>query len=368
MLTHRQRVLAVLKGSETDRIPWLPEINAYFAERQCGVLGLDNPKIDPSIHIALKMNAASFLAAPFIKEELAPDVQREIIEENDEIIERISTPHGILQSRQVYNKNASTYYRWEFLIKGPQDYKAFEYYYNSRRFDTDCQGFKNAIAPVLDFGIVALAVPPTPYMDCIMSLVGVEHTMYQLFDYRKEFLSLLDAMHQKNCEYVQLLLDAPIIDIVRPIEDTSSMLSSPDTFEELCKPHLQQYADIVHSRGELFIPHMCGHLKDMLPRMRDLDIDGIEAVTPLPTGDCSAKMVRDALGTDAIIIGGFDPTNFARESADHVRQVVMETAMSMKGDRRFILGHEEISPAAKWENVKLVPQVLEDVANMATLN
>jgi hypothetical protein len=362
MITHRQRVLAALKGNETDRIPWLPEINAYFAEHQCGVFGLDDPEIDPAIKIALKMNAASFLAAPFIKEELAPDVQREVIEGNGEIVERISTPHGILQSRQVYNESATTYYRCEYLIKGPQDYKAFEYYYNSRRFVSDCQGFQDAIAPVLDYGIVALVVPPTPYMDCIMSLVGIENTMFQLFDHRKEFISLLDAMHQKNCEYTQLLLDAPTIDIIRPIEDTSSMLSSPDTFEKLCKPHLQQYADIIHSRGQLFIPHMCGHLKDMLSHMCDLDIDGIEAVTPPPTGNCTAKMVRDQLGSNAIIIGGFDPTNFARESSEQVRQIVLETAMSMKNDTRYIFGHEEISPVAKWESLKLVPQVLEDVA------
>ena len=364
MVNHREHVLAALRGEKTDRIPWLPEINAFFAEHQTAAMGLDRPELDPAIRIALEMNAASFLAAPFIEEQLPTDVDKQITETNGEILERITTPYGTLQSRQVYNSSATTHYRHEYLIKGPQDYKAFEYYYNSRRFISDPDGFRSALDPIIDFGIVALAIPATPYMDCIMLHVGIENTMLQLFDHRKEFLALLDAMHQKNIEYLRLLLDAPIIDIIRPLEDTSSMLSSPDTFEQICKPHLQDYADIIHSRGHLFVPHMCGHLEAMLPRMRDLDIDGIEAVTPPPTGNCTARMVRDELGTDKIIIGGFDPTNFALKSPQELRQAVLDSVAPMRNDPRYIFGHEEISPAARWDNVRIVPDILKEIAQM----
>jgi len=361
-MTHREHVLAALNGERTGCIPWLPEINGVFAERQTAALGLDSGEVNPSIRIALEMGAASFLGGPFVKVEMSPDVQAETIRKDGEIVERITTPHGVLQSRRVWDEVAATHYRHEFLIKGPQDYKPFEYYYTSRRFSTDEAAFRAALEPVLDYGIVALSMPPTPYMNCIMDYAGIESTMYQLFDHRKEFLALLDAMHQKDLQYCRLLLDAPLIDIVRPFEDTSSMLSSPDTFERVCKPHLQGYADLIHSRGHRFVPHMCGHLKAVLPRMRDLDIDGIEAVTPPPTGDCTARMVRDELGCDKIIIGGFDPTNFAREPGERVRQALLEALLPMKDDRRFILGHEEISPAARWENVQMVAPILEEVA------
>lgn len=361
-MTHREHVLALLNGRKTDRIPWLPEINSVFAERQTAALGLDTKQISPSIRIALEMGAASFLSGPFVKVEMGPGVEKETVRKDGELTERITTPHGVLQSRRVWDENAATYYLHEFFIKGPEDYKPFEYYYTTRRFSTDEPAFRAALEPVLDYGIVSLSFPATPYMQCIMGYVGVANTMYHLFDHRKEFLALLDAMHQKDLEYCRLLLDAPIIDIVRPFEDTSSRLSSPETFEQVCKPYLQDYADLVHSRGHRLVVHMCGHLKDMLPRMRDLGIDGIEAVTPAPTGDCTARMVRDELGSDKIIIGGFDPTNFARESRDRVRQAVREAVEPMRDDPRFILGNEEISPAAKWENVLTVREVLEEVA------
>ena len=364
IVNHREYLLATLRGEKTDRIPWLPEINAFFAERQVAALGLDGPKLDPSIRIALEMNAASFLSAPFLKEELGPDVERQITNANGEIVERISTPHGTLQSRQIYNPDAATYYCHEFLLQGPKDYEAFEHYYHSRRFVPDAAGFHQVLDPILDLGIVALAIPPSPYMDCIMFHAGIESTMYQLFDHRREFLALLDAMHQKNLEYIRLLLDAPIIDIIRPLEDTSSMLCSPDTFEHISKPHLQDYARLIHSRRSLFVPHMCGHIKAMLPRMSDLDIDGIEAVTPPPTGDCTARMVRDELGADKIIIGGFDPTNFARESPRLVREAVLNSVTPMHNDSRYIFGHEEISPAAKWDNVKIVSEILKEAAQV----
>ena len=362
-MTHREHVLAALEGEKTDRIPWLPEINGVFAERQVAALGLDAGGMSPSVRLALDMGAASFLTGPFVGEEMAPDVHREVIKSDGEIVERISTPHGVLHSRRVWDENACTHFCREFLIKGPQDYKAFEHYYTGRRFTTDAQAFRAALEPVLDYGIVALCVPPTPYMDCIMNYVGIEATMYQLFDHRRAFLHLLDAMHQKNLEYCRMLLDAPVIDIVRPFEDTSSMLCSPETFERVCKPLLQGYAELIHSRGRRFVPHMCGHLKAMLPHMRDLDIDGIEAVTPPPTGDCTARAVRDELGSDTIVIGGFDATSFARDPLDRVVRALRDAVEPMRDDPRFILGHEEISPAAKWESVLAVTEVLESVAH-----
>ena len=364
IIKHREQVLAALKGLKIEPIPWLPEINIFFAERQIITLGLNNENLDPSIRIAFEMGAASFLSAPFIKEVLGNDVQKEVIERSNEVIERITTPYGILKSRQVYNENAQTWYQHEYLIKGPQDYKAFEYYYTSRQFIADNLGFRKTIEPILDYGIVALSVPPTPYMACIMFHMGTESTMYQLFDHKKEFLTLLEVMHNKDLEYCRLLLDAPIIDIIRPLEDTSSRLSSPNTFEQICKPYLKSYAELIHSRGHLFIPHMCGHLKDMLPTLKTLEIDGIEAVTPPPTGDCSAQMIRDRLGSDMIIIGGFDPTNFVNKSQGDFYQTVLESIIPMRNDSRFIFGHEEIPPLAKWENVKIVSQILKEVSQM----
>ena len=152
MANHREHVLTALRGEKTDRIPWLPEINEFFAKRQTAALQLDKPELAPSLRIALEMNAASFLAAPFIKEQLPSDVERQITETDSEILERIITPYGTLQSQQVYNTSASTYYRHEYFIKGPQDYKAFEYYYNSRSFIPDPETFNSVIDPIIDFG------------------------------------------------------------------------------------------------------------------------------------------------------------------------------------------------------------------------
>ncbi len=144
-MTHRERVLAALEGKTTDRIPWLPEINAVFAERQTAALGLDTDGINPSVRIALEMGAASFLSGPFVREEMAPDVHRETVETDGEIVERITTPKGVLQGRSVWDADACTHFRREFLIKGPQDYEAFEHYYTSRRFTTDVPAFQAAL-------------------------------------------------------------------------------------------------------------------------------------------------------------------------------------------------------------------------------
>ena len=73
--------------------------------------------------------------------------------------------------------------------------------------------------------------------------------------------------------------------------------------------------------------------------------------------------MRDELGSDTIIIGGFDATSFARDPLDRVVRELLNAVEPMRDDPRFVLGHEEISPAAKWESVLAVTEVLEGAAH-----
>jgi uroporphyrinogen-III decarboxylase len=93
-------------------------------------------------------------------------------------------------------------------------------------------------------------------------------------------------MHQRNCEYYEIAASAPG-EVVRSFEDTSTTLVSPELYRRYCLRQLQDYRDICHAHGKLFVPHMCGLLKGLLPELNETGVDGIEAVTPPPLGDCT---------------------------------------------------------------------------------
>jgi uroporphyrinogen-III decarboxylase len=146
------------------------------------------------------------------------------------------------------------------------------------------------------------------------------------------------------------------------MEDTSQMLSSPEMFRKFIEKHLEDYAEVAHARGKLFLPHMCGHLKDMLPVLKDMSLDGIEAVTPPPTGNCPVKLARKVLGSRRVLIGGIDATRFALSPPDEFERTVAHVLAEMRDDPRFVLGNEEIQVSARWENIVTVNRLLGQTA------
>ncbi len=181
-----------------------------------------------------------------------------------------------------------------------------------------------------------------------------------MYDRTGEMVELMRHMHEKNLEYYRIACSGPG-EVIRPMEDTSSMLTGPAMYAEHCSSYLSEYGRIVHEHGKKFIVHMCGHLKDMLPVIKDIELDGIEAATPSPTGNVEPDDIRNALG-DVIIIGGVDPTRYAIQSPEGMVKTLRERLGRIKGDRHFILGSEEIPVAAKLDTVKAVGELVAETA------
>lgn len=357
-MSSRQRLLAAIKGEETDRIPWAPEINQYFAEIHLKEAGLDNA---PHQYVAINQLIGGDALCSFLpyKTIYQGGIEYRTETYDSETWEIFETPKGQLISKFREERVAKTRFRYEPFLKGPENYPAYRYLIENTEYIPDYDGLLEEMRKVGEGGLVTLTAPPTPLMGFIMDYMGAEATIYQLHDYERKMVELMEVIHQKNKEAYRICAQAPAGEMIRPFEDTSSSLTSPKMFKKYCLPHLKDYAAIIHEENKLFVPHMCGHLKDMLPFLKESGIDGIEAITPPPTGDSTAKMVREIMGDKCIIIGGLDPTLFSTMSREEIEEVVKTTLDSMNGDRRFILGNEEISAAAKMENVLAVSRIIK---------
>jgi len=95
--------------------------------------------------------------------------------------------------------------------------------------------------------------------------------------------------------------------------------------------------------------------------LAEVDLDGIEAITPPPLGNADLIEMRRRLG-DVWLIGGVDPSLYATATPEAMEQHVRNTLENMRGDRKFMLGHEEIPVAAKAENVQVVADLVAHTA------
>lgn len=366
-MTSRERLEAALRGERADRVAWAPEINDLVTRRN--LKAFEEGTLEPLDEIGqlseLEYARSNQLLGADTLLRVTPyrtvhdGVETGTLDEGDEIVETIETPKGKLTSRTRKTPESATEFRYEFFVKGPADYPVWRDVLERTRHVPDYDNVAAIERKLGGAGIISLETPCTPYMDFVMWTAGVEPLMYQVFDYERELTELWELQHAKNLEACRITAACPHCRMVRPIEDTSQHLSSPDMFRRLIRPHMQEMGEIIRAAGKLYVPHMCGHLADMLPILRDMAIDGIEAITPPPTGNCPVSLARRVLGPERVLIGGIDATRFALSAPEEFERTVSALLDEMKDDARFILGHEEIQVSADWENIRTVNRLLK---------
>jgi uroporphyrinogen-III decarboxylase len=103
--------------------------------------------------------------------------------------------------------------------------------------------------------------------------------------------------------------------------------------------HLVDFTRIMHSYGKKSIIHMCGHIGNLLSEIREIQLDGIHAMTEPPVGDCYFEKALDILGEDTIIIGTLNSTVFQSQSAteDDIRAELERIYTPRIRNSRFVL-------------------------------
>jgi len=61
------------------------------------------------------------------------------------------------------------------------------------------------------------------------------------------------------------------------VENTSTMMISPDIYSRFSVDHVKDFVDIMHENGKRAIVHMCGQIKDLLPLIKKPDWMGLIA-------------------------------------------------------------------------------------------
>jgi hypothetical protein len=159
------------------------------------------------------------------------------------------------------------------------------------------------ISRIGESGVYVPTLDPSPVQDLLENEMGPANFYYLLNDHPREFEELLAIMHAKRMREYEILARRTSADVVIPVENTSSTLISPSLYRQYSLPQIRDYVDVLHQHGKKAVLHMCGHLKALLPAIRETDLDGIHAVTPPPVGTTYHEEVLDAYGEDFLLFG-----------------------------------------------------------------
>ena len=241
---------------------------------------------------------------------------------------RIHTPWGDLQETVSGGYSAETVYRSRFLISERSEYATMASVIEHRRYQPHYEQFVRKQTQLGERGACMVTAPDQP----LVSLFRVREPADVIFDLADEpdrMRDLLDLLHRRTGEAYRLLAQGPGYAVWTGAAFMTTRLISPRIFEQYGLPYLAEYAEIVHRAGKILICHMCGHIRALLPMLREAGIDGIESLTTPPIGDTTLEEFFQVLGAHSILCSGIDATQLSnlapQDLQAHTRDVLRRT-------------------------------------------
>lgn len=380
-MNSRERLMASLTGEPPDRIAWAPLIDGYyiaslpadFQREHFGFTTQDLAMTTKSLYLVDELHrwiidftrlvGADVLArhAPGLDSHVA-DLIIEEIPKGHKIRRRFVTSVGVLTD-VVYTVPESPYYPFygvEYKLKTLEDIRVYRHMWENTHFEPDYQAFLNEDAYIGDDGVPAIDGPQSAVQFLLGEEAGVTNFYYLLQDHRAEMHRLVETMHSKIREAYEIIARSPA-QVVIAMEDLSSTTSSPTIFERYSWRHLNEYADILHAEGKVFLAHMCGHLRAMAPLIAQSKLDGVESLTPPAVGDLSVAQAREHWGEGFIIVGGLDAHTMLEIDQDKVRTAVLDVLEQARPGLNFVLSNADAMPyGASLETLQTIAHVAEE--------
>ena len=163
--------------------------------------------------------------------------------------------------------------------------------------------FARADAAIGEDGVYVPTLGPSPVQQLLEMDMGMVAFYGLLQDYPREVEELLQTMHRVRLQEWEIVARCSPARALIPVENTSTTMISPGMYRRYSLPQMRDIVDVCHRHGKLAIFHMCGHLRDLLPVIREAGLDGINALTPPPHGDTTIEQALDLCGEDLILLG-----------------------------------------------------------------
>jgi len=267
------------------------------------------------------------------------------------------TPHGDLTERYVRTVD-ETWREVQFPVRNVDDLKALRWLYQHTTFTFSPQNFQKGSAFVGDRGEPQFWVPKSPYQALAQVWMRLEDLIYALADYPQVVEDTMRAIDDSYDVLYQQITDSGLVHIVNFGENIHDSLLSPAYFERYLVPFWEKRSGQLRKAGIFTHMHLDGYFRSLLPYLKHLPFDGLEALTPLPQGDVTLEEIKGHLG-DKILLDGIPAILFL---PPFTREQLMETVEKIVRlfHPRLVLGISDELPEGGGEEaierVRLVAQ------------
>ena len=368
----RERLMAVIKGEIPDKLPFAPLLNDFFLSTLpiknkihdpvdgCRFLGVDI--CDRWVSSFKGYHIHPYFGDDYFDLDMLNQggIKKIDIIENDSIYSTYTTSKGKINCKLSKNRIAGdTKFFEDMLIKNISDLPIYKHIWESVSPYANYSITQKRIEYIGNDGIAMVLIPSTPLLHLIMYDIGLEKTNYFLKDYPEKMEELLEIMSYKALEACRIAVESPAkVGIIA--ENSGTRLISPLQFKKYCLPIISEYAKIFKNNGKYLFLHACGHLKNLLNQIIEIDgLTGIESLNPPPTGDVELEVFLEIMEKVKVVIGGLDPIQFLKSTPDKLEATIKEIISIVSPGKNFILMPSDSTCAfTPIKNFKVVNEII----------
>jgi len=385
-MTHKERMLATLRGEPTDVIPWAPRLDLWYnAHKRAGTLP-DRYRSAALQDITDDLGYAYHAIVPHFKDLRDPfdDVHRslgiynlwtmpyatkirnvdvQVTTEGDETRVEYRTPVGKVSTTVIYDETMrragiSITHISEHAIKSNRDYAAAAYIFENAEVISNEEGYQEFAGQVGDRGLACafLGLAASPMHLLQRELMPMALFFYELYDHPEE-LAQCAASIGAYFDRVFEVVSKSSAELFLLGANYDASVTYPPFFGEHIAPWLQRFARVLHPKGKFLLTHTDGENTGLLDLYVASEIDVADSVCPVPMTKLTFKEVRDHFAGRITIMGGIPSICLLKESmSDRAFEAYLDTFFADLGAGDYlILGISDTTPpAADFERIKRI--------------
>jgi uroporphyrinogen decarboxylase len=347
-MTHRERILAVLRGEPVDRIPLLGECPmdvTVFKTLLPPPTG--NPIRDEIAEAEFFDNSALTLGIGLNAETISRDETHHRYR-----YETGSVWHEVYQP--TFNRDAL-----EFPINTPEEALAFKMpdVHAPGRYDKE--ELTRTIRAYHDAGYFVQGTCLGAWKDIYYYLTSMDNILRWMMLEPEAARACFDMIGNFSIESARVLLDCGV-DCLFTGSDLGSgqgLLFSPALFYEYVFPWLKTLAGMAHARGAYLHLHSHGHIQDIMDGLIEAGVDIVNPIGPSDHNDLD--YFKKKWGGRIVIHGGMS-TKISFMNEDEIRRHVREVMAIGRRGGRFIPRTESGIPPMSLEKALVYLNALKE--------
>jgi len=385
-MTHKERMLSVLRGEPTDMIPWAPRLDLWYnAQKRAGTLperyrdatlrditddlGFGYHAIvphfkdlrDPLDDLHRALGIYNLWTMPYSTR--LRNVKVEFETKGDETHVSYRTPVGTVTTTVVYDDamrtaGVSITHISEHVIKDQKDYSPVRYIFENAEVVPNFSGYTEFADYVGDRGIAAgfLGLAASPMHLLQRELMPMELFFYELYDHHEELAQCAASIGGYFEKVFEVCSSSPA-ELFLLGANYDAGVTYPPFFTEHITPWLKVFADMLHAKGKFLLTHTDGENTGLLDCYLESDIDVADSICPSPMTKLTFKEVRDHFRSRITIMGGIPSVCLLKTSMpDDAFEVYLDEFFTQlgRGDHLILGVSDTTPPAADFERIKRI--------------